>query len=405
MERTHPLTSFSDDDLLRRLSDLLGRSRRDEADLVAHIGEVDRRRLYAREASPSMFAYCTEVLHLSEAEAYLRIAAARAAREHPLLLTLLADGRLHLTAIAKLAPHLTPENREDSPEPRRPPVEARDRGARGGAFAPSGCSGGDAEAARPTGGDDVAGPPTRPGRRGAFSRTPSGGRCFGRSPTPSGRSGRARARTASRRSGAASRTASRPSRAARTASGAAALPALPGPGPRWSSPSPRPATRSSSPPPPSFTTSSSACGPSCAPLCPTATWLRSSSRPSPRSSRGSKRGASPGPRRRGRRSRRAQTSPTTRQIPAAVKRAVYERDGGRCRYEDEQGRRCTARQGLEFHHRRPFGHGGDHSVANIALACKCHNGYLAEVDYGREAMARHRRSETRPLEPTPSPSP
>ena len=112
MERTHSLTSFSDDDLLRRLSDLLGRSRRDEADLVAHIGEVDRRRLYAREASPSMFAYCTEVLHLSEAEAYLRIAAARASREHPLLLTMLADGRLHLTAIAKLAPHLTLENRE-----------------------------------------------------------------------------------------------------------------------------------------------------------------------------------------------------------------------------------------------------------------------------------------------------
>ena len=113
MQRTQPLTSFSDDDLLRRLSDLLGQCRRNEADLVAHIGEVDRRRLYAREASPSMFAYCTEVLHLSEAEAYLRIAAARAAREHPLLLTLLADGRLHLTAIAKLAPHLTPENRED----------------------------------------------------------------------------------------------------------------------------------------------------------------------------------------------------------------------------------------------------------------------------------------------------
>ena len=101
----------------------------------------------------------------------------------------------------------------------------------------------------------------------------------------------------------------------------------------------------------------------------------------------------------------SETSPTTRQIPAAVKRAVYERDAGRCRYEDEQGRRCTARQGLEFHHRRPFGHGGDHSVANIALACHCHNVYLAEVDYGREAIARHRRSGTRPLEPTPPPSP
>ena len=36
MERTHSLTSFSDDELLRRLSDLLGQSRRNEADLVAH---------------------------------------------------------------------------------------------------------------------------------------------------------------------------------------------------------------------------------------------------------------------------------------------------------------------------------------------------------------------------------
>ena len=59
-----------------------------------------------------MFAYCTERLHLSEAEAYLRIAAARASRQHPILLAMLADGRLHLTAIAKLAPHLTPDNRE-----------------------------------------------------------------------------------------------------------------------------------------------------------------------------------------------------------------------------------------------------------------------------------------------------
>ncbi len=101
----------------------------------------------------------------------------------------------------------------------------------------------------------------------------------------------------------------------------------------------------------------------------------------------------------------SETSTTTRQIPAPVKRAVYARDGGRCRYEDEQGRRCTARQRLEFHHRRPFGHGGDHSFANISLACKCHNRHLAEVDYGREAIARHRRSGTGPLEPTPSPSP
>ena len=112
MIQTPELQSISDDDLLRRLSELLKQSRRVESDLVAHIGEVDERRLYVREAASCMFTYCTEVLNLSEAEAYLRIAAARASRKHPLLLSMLADGRLHLSGIAKLAPHLTAANRE-----------------------------------------------------------------------------------------------------------------------------------------------------------------------------------------------------------------------------------------------------------------------------------------------------
>jgi hypothetical protein len=112
MEEKRPLQSIPDDELLQRLTELMGQSRRLEADIVAHIAEVEERRLYAREAFPSMFAYCMDVLHLSEAEAYLRIAAARASREHPILLTMLGDGRLHLTAIDKLAPHLTRENRD-----------------------------------------------------------------------------------------------------------------------------------------------------------------------------------------------------------------------------------------------------------------------------------------------------
>src|SRR3972149_2713623 len=59
-----------------------------------------------------MFAYCTEGLPLSEHEAYLRITAARASRKQPMLLEMLSDGRLHLTAIGMLAPHLTEANRE-----------------------------------------------------------------------------------------------------------------------------------------------------------------------------------------------------------------------------------------------------------------------------------------------------
>jgi hypothetical protein len=124
------LAAVPDDELLERLSVLLRSSRRTEADLVAHIGEVDRRRLYARAAAPSMFAYCTQVLDLSDAEAYLRIAAARAARQHPLLVTMLGDGRLHLSAIAKLSPHLTAENRRLGPAPCRAPEQAGGRGAR-----------------------------------------------------------------------------------------------------------------------------------------------------------------------------------------------------------------------------------------------------------------------------------
>ena len=317
MERTHSLTSFSDDELLRRLSNLLGQSRRDEADLVAHIGEVDRRRLYAREASPSMFSYCTEVLHLSEAEAYLRIAAARASREHPVLLTMLADGRLHLTAVAKLAPHLTLQNREAllerathrskreieelvadlSPRPDAPAVMRKLPDRRNGMPAPALRLGPEAEAAsrglRPEGGASV-------GRR-----TASGRSCRARARTASGRSCRARARTASGRS-------CRAGRLRRTVPAAARerhCPSLPRPDMRWSRRSPQAATRSSSLLPPSFATSSSDCGPSCAPRCPTATWPRSSSKPLPRSSKGSKPGASLGPRRRGRRSRGATPTP------------------------------------------------------------------------------------------------
>ena len=87
-----------------------------------------------------------------------------------------------------------------------------------------------------------------------------------------------------------------------------------------------------------------------------------------------------------------ETKPASRHIPAAVRRAVHERDGGRCRFVDEQGRRCTARHDLEYHHRHPVAMGGDHSPLSIALACKAHNMYLAEVDFGRGAISRHRRS-------------
>jgi hypothetical protein len=106
------LKSVRDEDLLRQLVQLAKQSRGVEAEIVAHIGEVELRRLYAQEACSSMFEYCRRVLCFRENEAYLRITVARAARENPVLLEMLRDGRLHLSGIARLAPHLTRENSE-----------------------------------------------------------------------------------------------------------------------------------------------------------------------------------------------------------------------------------------------------------------------------------------------------
>jgi hypothetical protein len=93
------------------------------------------------------------------------------------------------------------------------------------------------------------------------------------------------------------------------------------------------------------------------------------------------------------------TSPLSRHIPDPVKRAVAERDGNRCTFVDNNGRRCGSRHRLEFHHRVPFGRGGDHSLENLRLMCRTHNEYFAEQDYGKDMMARHRRSTGRVSEP------
>jgi hypothetical protein len=40
--------------------------------------------------------------------------------------------------------------------------------------------------------------------------------------------------------------------------------------------------------------------------------------------------------------------PDSRHVPAELKRAVQARDGGQCSYVGRDGRRCTARSGLEY---------------------------------------------------------
>ncbi len=103
------LQGLSHDQLLLQLRDLIQRDHTLEAELVAHLAEVDARRLYLEQACPSMFHYCVHVLHFAEGVAYKRISVARATREFPTLLVALEQGDLHLTAASLLAPHLTRE--------------------------------------------------------------------------------------------------------------------------------------------------------------------------------------------------------------------------------------------------------------------------------------------------------
>jgi 5-methylcytosine-specific restriction endonuclease McrA len=80
----------------------------------------------------------------------------------------------------------------------------------------------------------------------------------------------------------------------------------------------------------------------------------------------------------------------SRHVPAALRRTVFERDGGRCTYVDERGERCRETHGLELHHRHPFGKLGPHTAANVTLHCPAHDSLAAEHDFGTEHMARHR---------------
>jgi 5-methylcytosine-specific restriction endonuclease McrA len=83
--------------------------------------------------------------------------------------------------------------------------------------------------------------------------------------------------------------------------------------------------------------------------------------------------------------RRSEVSPR-RHISASIRRAVYERDGGRCTFVSPTGRRCEARDALELNHRVPRARGGSSALDNLELRCRAHNLLQAEDDYGKATI-------------------
>ena len=86
----------------------------------------------------------------------------------------------------------------------------------------------------------------------------------------------------------------------------------------------------------------------------------------------------------------AGTMPRGRGIPKAVRRAVWERDGGRCTFTSEDGHRCTATGRLEFDHIVPLAKGGRTSAENLRVLCRAHNQYEAERSFGKQHVVTKR---------------
>jgi hypothetical protein len=107
------LTDLSDAQLLQSLKTVCGQGRVVLARLLAHLVEVEERRLHLEVACPSMLEFCMLRLGMSEDEACRRIHAARLARRFPDLLARIERGELTLSTIGLLRGALTESNYEE----------------------------------------------------------------------------------------------------------------------------------------------------------------------------------------------------------------------------------------------------------------------------------------------------
>lgn len=364
--------SLSDQDLLVQLQVLVHQEREVTVALIAHLAVLDERGLHLAEGYSSLFSYCTQALHLSEHAAFGRIAAARAARQFPMLLEMLADGSLTLTTVGLLAPHLTPANQdallaaarhkskrqveqilaELHPLPgipstiRRLPLPVDSRSSPTSQVSPPPASTHDSLHSVQSVEPSVASHPGPTVHADGHRHAVDGGV---ESPSP--------------------------------------LP-LHAP-PRAAVVTPLGLERYRV----QFTATAEFCDKlrlaqdllrhqipdgdlaeildrALAVLLEALARERFATSDRPR-----KRGAD--------QSGRSATG--TRHISAEVKRAVWLRDGGRCAFVGHSGRRCNTRGFLEFHHIVPYAEGGEATVKNIELRCRAHNQYEAALHFGEDS--------------------
>ena len=96
------LKNFSNKELHEKLKMFLDQENKLNQDILIHLVEVDRRKLYLEMAYPSLFEYLTSGIGFSAASAQRRIDAARLMRQIPEVAEQLRDGSVNLVQIGKI---------------------------------------------------------------------------------------------------------------------------------------------------------------------------------------------------------------------------------------------------------------------------------------------------------------
>lgn len=80
---------------------------------------------------------------------------------------------------------------------------------------------------------------------------------------------------------------------------------------------------------------------------------------------------------------------TSRHIPQEIKDLVYIRDGAQCTYVSPDGVRCGCGHNLHIDHIVPYTVSHDNSLSNLRLLCSAHNGYQAELFFGKACIDKY----------------
>src|SRR6185436_11055032 len=332
--KNYSLTHLSDECLRRELSAAAAKESQATAELLAHIAEFDERKLYLRAAYPSMIDYCTGELRLSLDAAAKRLQVARVGKRCPGVFHALAEGRVHLSGLVLLAPHLTPETEDEllgaalhksKAEIEKLLAERAPKMDMPASVTPiAGPAMTDSHA---PGHVEMTAPPVvegSPGNPHAHAKVaPLSAEAFAVQFTRS-READERFRYAQDLLG--HQVASNDIAEVYDLAMQALIAKL------------------------------------------ERARFAATSRPG----------------------QVRKTAAGSRHVPAHVKRSVWQRDGGQCTFVSESGRRCEARRGLEFDHVKEYARGGEATVDGIRLRCRGHNQYTAEQTFGAGFM-RHKR--------------